>query len=129
MTKKAYSSGLQFPDCWEVGDTIHVSGQVSVSEGGNVIGIGDIELQTRTTFENLQRVLKQVDCGIEDLVKINTYVVCHGTDAEFAEFWKKMDRARRDYIGDPGPAATAVRVAGLAHPDLLIEVDGIAAKN
>jgi enamine deaminase RidA (YjgF/YER057c/UK114 family) len=31
-----------------------------------------------------------------------------------------------EFLKTPGPVGTAVRVAGLAYPDLLIEVEGIA---
>jgi enamine deaminase RidA (YjgF/YER057c/UK114 family) len=37
-----------------------------------------------------------------------------------------MTETRLKYIPNPGPAATAVRVAGLAYPGLLIEADVIA---
>ena len=37
-----------------------------------------------------------------------------------------MTHVRMDYLADPGPAATAVRVAGLAYPGLLIEADAVA---
>ena len=30
------------------------------------------------------------------------------------------------YLPTPGPVGTAVRVAGLAYPDLLIEIEAIA---
>ena len=37
-----------------------------------------------------------------------------------------MTHVRNQYIPDPGPAATAVRVAGLAYDGLVIEVEAIA---
>ena len=56
---------------------------------------------------------------MEHVVKINTYI----TDAD-----KFMDmlEARGDIFGDNPPASTAVVVAGLAFPGLLIEVEAIA---
>ncbi len=127
--KKSNSSGLQFPDSWQVDSTVYTSGQVAVDESGSVIGVGEISTQTRVTFENLRRVLKATGCELNDLVKINTYVVFNGSDEDFAKFWKSMDTVRREFLSEPGPAATAMRVAGLAHPDLLIEIDAIAVKD
>ena len=37
-----------------------------------------------------------------------------------------MTRVRMEYLVDPGPAATAVRVDGLVYPGLLIEAEAIA---
>lgn len=49
-----------------------------------------------------------------------------GPDDELAEYWENMTRVRMEYLVDPGPAATAVRVAGLVYPGLLIEADAVA---
>jgi enamine deaminase RidA (YjgF/YER057c/UK114 family) len=37
-----------------------------------------------------------------------------------------MTRIRLEFLADPGPAATAVRVAGLVYDGLLIEAEAIA---
>lgn len=37
-----------------------------------------------------------------------------------------MTRVRLEFFENPGPVGTAVRVAGFAYPDLLIEVEAIA---
>lgn len=117
---------LQFPDTRRVGNLVFVSGQVSTAPDGSIIGVGDIALQTQTTFENLRRVLRAADCDMGDLVQLNTYLVFTGNADDFAGFWGAMNSVRRRYISEPGPTATALRVAGLALPGLLIEVDGIA---
>jgi len=127
MTRSPLLSGRQFPDAWRVGDLIFISGQVALAEDGSVVGSGDIAVQTRVTWENLRRILRRFGCDTNDLVKVNTYVVFNGSDTAFASFWARMDEARREFIASPGPAATAVRVPGLALPGLLIEIDGIAA--
>ena len=76
-----------------------------------MLGHGDIEVQTRTTYENLQR-LDKVGCTFKDLVKLNTYLVFDGSDEEFSEFWATMARVRQEFLPEPGP--TDMRVAGLA---------------
>lgn len=126
MEKTVFPSGHQFPHAWRVGNLVFVSGQVSLAPDGSIVGPGDIELQTRTTFENLRRVLREVGCDTDDLVRLNTYLVFDGPEADFADFWSRMNRVRVEYLSEPGPTATAVRVCGLARPGLLIEVDGIA---
>lgn len=76
--------------------------------------------RTRTTFENLRRVLREVGCDTGDLVRLSTYFVFDGPEADFADFWSRMNRVRSEYLSEPGPTATAVRVCGLARAGLLI---------
>jgi hypothetical protein len=52
--------------------------------------------------------------------------VFNGRGNEIQDFWLKMTQVRMEFLPDPGPAATAVRVAGLMYDDLLIEADVIA---
>ncbi|MCE2728437.1 MAG: RidA family protein [Sphingomonadales bacterium] len=126
MNKKHIPSGFQFPDAWQVDNVVYLSGQVSVDVKGEIIGRDDIALQTKTTLENVRRVLEKAGSGLEQLVKINTYLVYRGSEEDFPDFWAAMNAARLPFIPDPAPAATAMLVAGLAHPDFLIEIDGIA---
>jgi 2-iminobutanoate/2-iminopropanoate deaminase len=111
---------------WKVGNLVFVGGQISADEHGNPIGAGDIETQTRNVFANITRVLSEANASWTDVVKLNTYYVFSGPDSEATEYWEKMTRVRLEFLPDPGPAATAVRVAGLIYPDLLIEADVIA---
>ena len=115
-----------FSQGWRVGNIIFVGGQVSADAQARVIGKGDIEVQTRNTCENITKVLKEAGADWRHIVKLNTYYVYDGPDAGALEFWQKMTRVRFEFFPDPGPAGTAVRVAGLADPDLLIEIEAIA---
>jgi enamine deaminase RidA (YjgF/YER057c/UK114 family) len=122
-----WSMPVTFSQGWKVDDSIvFVGGQVSADKHGNAIGVGDIEVQTRNTFENISRVLRDAGAQWSDVVKLNTYYVFDGKPEELKDYWEKMTRVRMEFLADPGPAGTAVRVAGLAYPDLLIEVEAIA---
>ena len=115
-----------FSQGWQIGPFIFLGGQLSASADGSVLGRGDIEAQTRNVFENIGRVLKEAGAGWHDVVKLNTYYVFEGPAAEAQAFWEKMTKIRLEYICDPGPAATAVRVAGLMYDGFLIEADVVA---
>ena len=124
-----WSMPVKFSQGWSVqGDVrwIFVGGQISADEHGRTIGAGDIEIQTRNVFENIRKVLAEDGAQMSDIVKLNTYYVHEGTGDDIRVFWEKMTRVRMEYIAELGPAATAVRVMGLAVPDLLIEVEAIA---
>jgi 2-iminobutanoate/2-iminopropanoate deaminase len=111
---------------WLVENLLFVGGQISADENGKAIGAGDIEVQTRNVFQNITTVLNEAGADWDNVVKLNTYYVFDGTDDELQPYWEKMTRVRMEFLRDPGPAATAVRVAGLIYPDLLIEAEVIA---
>lgn len=115
-----------FSQGWRVGDLVVVGGQLSADEDGNVVGEGDIEVQTRNVFEAVTRVLEEGGATWQDVVKLNTYYCCHETGDAVREFWEKMTRVRLQYLPTPGPAGTAVRVAGLMYDGFLIEVEAMA---
>jgi enamine deaminase RidA (YjgF/YER057c/UK114 family) len=112
---------------WVVDDLVLVGGQISVDEQGDVIGPGDIEIQTREVFTNIGKVLEKAGVGWEHVVKLNTYYVCD-PDGDVVDFWEKMTRVRMQFLRAPGPAATAVRVVGLMYPELVIEADCMAVR-
>jgi enamine deaminase RidA (YjgF/YER057c/UK114 family) len=115
-----------FSHGWKVGNLVFVGGQVSADANGRILGAGDIATQTRNTFENIRTVLREVGADLGDIVKLNTYYRFEGEGPEENEFWKQMTRVRLEYLGDPGPAATAVRVVGFAFEHTLIEIEAIA---
>lgn len=115
-----------FSQGWRVGDLIFTGGQLSANEKGEVVGAGDIEVQTKNVFEALSRVLEEGGATWRDVVKLNTYYVCDETGPAVQAFWEKMTRVRALYLPDPGPAATAVRVAGLMYDGFLIEAEVVA---
>jgi enamine deaminase RidA (YjgF/YER057c/UK114 family) len=111
---------------WVVENLLFVGGQISAGENGQAIGVGDIEVQTRNVFQNITTVLNEAGADWNNVVKLNTYYVFDGTDEELTPYWEKMTRVRMEFLRHPGPAATAVRVAGLIYPNLLIEAEVIA---
>ncbi|HVB80505.1 MAG TPA: RidA family protein [Candidatus Binataceae bacterium] len=103
----------------QIGNTIYVSGQIAYDSNGKLVGEGDMKAQTRQVFDNIKSVLESAGSGLKDIVKINTYI----TDGS-----KFMDMlaVRSEIFGNDPPASTAVVVAALAFPALLIEVEAIA---
>jgi enamine deaminase RidA (YjgF/YER057c/UK114 family) len=104
------------------GKTVHVSGQVSVDERGQVIGKGDLKAQTERTFVNLDLALKAAGASFRDVVKMNLYVV--GLKPELVPLIREV-RAR--YVSrESPPASTLVGVTALVGADWLIEIDVVA---
>jgi enamine deaminase RidA (YjgF/YER057c/UK114 family) len=104
-----------------VGDTIYIAGQVSHDEEGNVVGDGDMELQMRQTYENIQKVLGNYGATMENLVDEVLFV----TDIE-AAFAARANIGRDVFSGFPTVASTLVQIGGLAFPELMVEIKVVA---
>jgi enamine deaminase RidA (YjgF/YER057c/UK114 family) len=102
------------------GRLVWTSGQVPLDAGRNIVAAGDWEGQTRAVFENLGRALRAAGAGWPGVVKLTLFVV----DVSALE----TIRAVRDefvHTENP-PTSSLVQVAGLFHPDVLIEVEAVA---
>jgi 2-iminobutanoate/2-iminopropanoate deaminase len=117
----AWDDRLPLAQAKQIGNTIYVSGQVAYDANGNLVGEGDMKAQTRQVFENIKNVLAAAGARLEDIIKINTYLT---DQSKFMD----MLAVRSEIFGTNPPASTAVVVAGLAFPGLLIEVEAIAIK-
>ena len=99
--------------------TIYVAGQLARDQQGNVVGKGDMRAQLRQVGENIKAALAAAGATLADIVKTNTYV----TDIQ--EYFKHVG-VRMPYFPSL-PTSTTVEVRALAHPDLLVEIEVIAA--
>ncbi len=123
QTKLAPQPRSNYSQAWTVtgAKLIFLSGQVPVDMSGNPVGIGDIALQTRTTLENVKKVLDGAGANLQDVIKLNTYVT------DITEYLSKTQAIRREYFPKDFPASTLVEVKSLAHPDFMVEIEAIAA--
>jgi enamine deaminase RidA (YjgF/YER057c/UK114 family) len=102
---------------------IHVSGQIALNAAGEIVGTGDLAAQTAQAYTNLGHALASAGASLADVFKVVTYVVNITPDKVAT-----VRAARSKFVGDgPYPASTMVGVTGLVHPDLLIEIEAIAA--
>jgi reactive intermediate/imine deaminase len=100
--------------------TIYIAGQIAFDKDGNIVGAGDMKAQAEQVFKNLEAALAAAGAKFSDVVKMNTYV----TDMDKAPAVREV-RAR--YFGDTTPASTLVQVVHLARPELMLEIEVIAA--
>jgi len=100
--------------------TIYIAGQVALDKDGAIVGPGDMKAQAEQVFKNLEAALAAAGAKFSDVVKMNTYV----TDMDKAPAVREV---RSRYFGDVTPASTLVQVARLARPELMLEIEVIAA--
>ncbi|HYA28169.1 MAG TPA: RidA family protein [Acidobacteriota bacterium] len=101
------------------GKLLFIAGQTASDKDGNVVGKGDIKAQTEQVYANLKAALKAAGGTFDNLVMTTTYIV----DREYREGYNEV---RRQQFKKSSPTSTLVIVKGLAHPDYLIEIAGIA---
>jgi enamine deaminase RidA (YjgF/YER057c/UK114 family) len=99
---------------------IFISGQLARDKDGRIVGVGNMRAQLRQTLENVKSALEAAGASLSDLVRTNTYV----TDID--EYFRHTD-VRMEYYSHAMPTSTTVEVRRLAQPELMVEVDAIAA--
>ncbi|UNO39266.1 RidA family protein [Streptomyces sp. MST-110588] len=102
------------------GRCVAVSGQMPLDAQGELVGAGDPLAQARQVFTNIGRCLTAAGAGFGDVAKLTYYV----TDIAVIPAL----RTARDEVIDTArpPASTAVQVAALVRPDILMEVEALA---
>ena len=109
---------LPFHPAVRAGDYIFVSGQVAKDENGNMC-VGNIEQECRATIESIRRILAEEGAGLEDVVKVTTYL-------EDARNFGRYNKIFGEYFADACLARTTVE-ARLAI-EVKIEMDAVAYK-
>jgi enamine deaminase RidA (YjgF/YER057c/UK114 family) len=104
------------------GKLVFVSGQVSWDEKGKPLHAGDLEAQTRKTYESMKLALAAAGATFKDVVKFTVYV----KDLDTAK-WRLISKVRSEYLSpDHPPASTMIGVTGLVYDELLIEIEAYA---
>jgi len=101
---------------------LYLSGHAAISESGELVGVGDFDTQAQATFESLQRTLRAGGSDLSQVIKVTIYL----TDMSHFE---KIVALREKWFTEPYPADTIVEVNSLALPELMIEIEAIAAAN
>lgn len=99
---------------------VFISGQGGDNPDGSFSP--DFATQAASAFRNVGIAVEAAGAKLTDVAKITVLVVDHDM-----ERLKLMQAAQRALFGDHHPAATLIPVPCLALPDMLIEVEAVAA--
>ena len=112
---RAYSQAV----ITEGGRTIWLAGQVAIEDGAGRSLAGDFDGQVREIFARLGRTLDEAGAKLSDMVTMTVFI----TDPRLGDRFVQL---RKEIFGDNFPASALITVAGLARPEMLVEVQGVA---
>ena len=110
-----------------MGDTIRLSGSVSVDDQGQTLHPGDIVKQAQQAYAHIARVLRRFGATMDDIADETVYVTdmsaVLGDQEKMGAFFAARAEA---YGGNPRVAQSLIGVSELAAPDLMIEIKVVA---
>lgn len=115
-----WEDGYGFSQAIRTGNTLYISGQLSHDMDGNFVGEEDFELQVRTTFANLDRVLDAYGARKDRIVETTVYV------KDLRTHFEKVSALHREYFGNHRPTSTLLGVVDLALPPQMVEIAAVA---
>ena len=98
---------------------LFISGLTARDINGNIVGKGDMRVQTKKILENMKIILEEAEASFDHIVKVTVYV----TDLNY---FKEIHEVRAQYCRGDLPASTLVQVSRLVNEDCMIEIDAVA---
>jgi reactive intermediate/imine deaminase len=117
--ENTYATGGLYSQAVKANGLLFISGQVALDKEGNLVGKGDITLQTQQVMENLKTTLGAAKCTFKDVVRISVFLANLDDRPKFHE-------VRKRYFKQNLPASTLLVVKSLANRDWLVEVEAVA---
>jgi enamine deaminase RidA (YjgF/YER057c/UK114 family) len=105
------------------GRLLFLAGQDASDAEGRIVAPGELLAQFEQVLRNLQAVVEAAGGTMQDIVKLNVYVV--NRDAYRANL-KPLGERFRAYFGSYYPAMALFEVSGLFQEEALIEMEGFA---
>jgi reactive intermediate/imine deaminase len=116
-TEKAPQAIGTYSQAVKVGSTVYLSGQIALDPKTMEVVEGDIGVQIRRVFDNLQAVCRAAGGEFSDVVKLTVYL----TDLSH---FPVVNEVMNEYYTEPFPARAAVGVAALPK-GVGVEIDAV----
>ncbi len=100
----------------KIGNSIKVSGAVSMDDAGEPTAVGDFPQQMKNCYADLDKVLKHYGCSFDDVVVENVFTTDMPAFLEHAGY-------RNSIYTKQFPTGSWLEVKGLALPEFLIEIE------
>ncbi len=100
----------------KIGNSIKVSGAVSMDDAGNPTAVGDLEGQMKNCYADLEKVLAHYGATFDDVVVENIFTTDMPAFLEVAAY-------RAEIYQNHFPTGSWLGVRELALPELMIEIE------
>lgn len=110
--EKAYG----YSNAVKIGNSIKISGAVSMDDEGNPTAVGDFAQQMKNCYADLDKVLKHYGCTFDDVVVENVFTTNMPLFLENAAY-------RNEIYTKQFPTGSWLGVKELALPEFLIEIE------
>jgi 2-iminobutanoate/2-iminopropanoate deaminase len=117
--ERAQARGYSQAVVTEGGRIVWLAGQVAADDSSGRSLAADFDGQVREIFARLGRTLEEAGGRLADMVTMTVFI----TDPRLGD---RFTQLRCEIFGDDYPASALITVAGLARPEMLVEVQGIA---
>ena len=107
-----YSPGMK------AGNTIYVSGTLPMDEKGNLVGEGNVKIQTRHVLNSIKAVIESAGASMQDVVYNMIFI-------KDVAFYKELNEVYAEFFPDRPPARFCI-IADLVKPEFLVEIASIA---
>lgn len=99
-----------------IGNSIKVSGAVSMDAQGTPTAVGDLAQQMKNCYADLEAVLKHYGCTFDDVIVEDVFTT------DMAKFLEAASYRNTIYTSH-FPTGTWLEVKGLALPEFMIEIE------
>lgn len=116
-TENAPSAIGTYSQAVKVNNTVYLSGQIPLVPATMEVVSDDFVEQAHQVFKNLSAVCEAADGSLNDMVKVNIFLM------DLSQF-ATVNEIMSQYFQQPYPARAAVQVSRLPK-DVAIEIDGV----
>ena len=111
-----FSNGIR------AGDLVFVAGQAAVDKDFKLVGRGDIAVQARQIFTNIQDIVGEAGGTLQDVGWMQFFLTAVNDRTKFTP-------VRYELFGEHRPAATLVEISDFAIDGMLLEINAIGSLN
>ena len=102
----------------ENGRLLFISGLTARNATGEIVGIGEPEVQVRQIMMQMQAIIENSGGSLDDVMQLRTY-------STSIDFWPAVEAVWRNLWGSVWPTSTFVEISKLHDPKQLIEIEAV----
>jgi len=115
--ERAYSPAVKVTG----GTTVYMAGHTGYQDDRGETHPGDFDSQVRVAFERMRKTLEAAGSKLEDIVTMTVFITDMANGTRFTQLRKEFFQEERY------PASALIGIKELARPEMLVEIQAIAA--